>query len=119
MESEGHVTSSERYHGKQTVFEPEYGKLMLERMVIQSGAKLLYGVQIVGCEIENGLIKNVVAYAKTEKLIISADMFIDTTGDADLAVAADVPYESGSMDFGGFNQGSSLIFRSSIYIFRP
>lgn len=91
--------------------EPEYGKQLLEEMVLQSGTRILYGTHVVDCVKENGKIKSVIAYCKSGKIEIEGKVFIDATGDADLALAADVPVEIGNAEFCGLNQSVTMGFR--------
>lgn len=91
--------------------EPEHGKAMLEQMVLWSGCRILYGTHVVDCIKEDNKIKSVVAYCKSGKIEISGKIFIDTTGDADLAFAAEVPCEVGSAEFCGLNQSVTMGFR--------
>lgn len=112
LNQEGDVVPKSRF-AMNIVFDPERGKLMFERMLLQAGAKLLYGVNVVDCETQDNMITKVIAYGKSGRLEIKAKMYIDASGDADLAEAAGVPYETGANDFAGFNQGSTQVFRLS------
>lgn len=59
--------------------------------------------------LENGRIRGVVLENKGEAVQVSADMFIDATGDGDLAVSAGAPFEMGGPK--GELQPLSIIFR--------
>ncbi len=93
--------------------EPEYGKIMLEQMVLQSGARILYGVHVVDCEMHDGKLTSVICYCKQGRIEVRGSVFIDCTGDADLALAAGVPYEVGCAEFCGLNQSVTMGFRLS------
>ena len=93
--------------------EPEHGKIMLEQMVLQSGARILYGCHVVDCIKDNGKIKSVICYCKSGKIEVRGEVFIDCTGDADLSFAAEVPYEVGCAEFCGLNQSVTMGFRLS------
>ena len=93
--------------------EPEQGKVMLEQMLLSSGCRILYGVHIAECLVTDGHIDAVVAYSAAGKLVIKADVFIDTTGDAVVASAAGVPCEIGNGEFMGMSESSSMGFRLS------
>ncbi len=93
------------------VVEPEFGKMMLEEMVLQSGARILYGTHVVDCTKEDGKIKSVIAYCKSGKVEIFADAYIDCTGDADLIYAAGVPFEISSGEYCGLDQSVTMGFR--------
>ena len=93
--------------------EPEFGKIMLEQMLLQSGCRILYGAHVADCEIQNGRISRVIVYCKSGRIEVTGKVFIDCTGDADLAFAAGVPYEVGSAEFAGLNQSVTMGFRLS------
>lgn len=92
-------------------FDPDRAKLMLERMLLEAGARILYGVYVIDANVENDNIKEVVCHSKSGRAVIAAKIFIDTTGDADVAAYAGVPYEVGSPEFAGLNMSTTLAFR--------
>ena len=61
--------------------------------------------------LENNNIKEVICHTKSGRMAVSAKIFIDTTGDADVAAYAGVPYEVGSPQFAGLNMSTTLAFR--------
>ena len=95
------------------VIEPEMGKMELEQMLLQAGCRILYGVHVADCIVEDGKITSVVAYSKSGRMEISAKIFIDCTGDADLAFAAGVPCEVGNAEYCGLNQSVTMGIRLS------
>ena len=97
----------------QPVAEPEAGKVELEQMLLQAGCRVLYGIHVVDCEREGGRITKVTAYCKSGKVEIQGRIFIDATGDADLAFAAGVPCEVSSAEYCGLSQSVSMGFRLS------
>ena len=56
-------------------------------------------------------IRQVLCHCKSGKMSINAKIVVDTTGDADVAAAAGVPYEVGSAEFAGLNMSTTLAFR--------
>lgn len=109
LDAEGHATI--RAH--LPVVEPEYGRVMLEQMVLQSGARILYGTHVVDVEKEGDSIRRVIAYCKSGRIELEAPVYIDCTGDADLAVASGCPYEVGNAEFLGLNQSVTMGFKLS------
>ncbi|MBR5731237.1 MAG: FAD-dependent oxidoreductase [Firmicutes bacterium] len=107
LDAEGHAVMKPHL----PTAEPEYGKQMLEEMVLQSGTRILYGTHVVDCIKEDNKIKSVIAYTKSGKIEVEGKVFIDATGDADLALAADVPLEAGNAEFCGLNQSVTMGFR--------
>jgi hypothetical protein len=95
------------------VIEPEMGKMELEQMLLQAGCRILYGVQVVDAVVADGELRSVIAYSKSGRMEISARIFIDCTGDADLAFAAGVPCEVGNAEYCGLNQSVTMGFRLS------
>jgi hypothetical protein len=91
--------------------DPEKGKFMLESMLLEAGARLLYGTYVIDAAVENGNIKELICHTKSGKIAMSAKLYIDATGDADVAAYAGVPYEVGSPQFAGLNMSTTLGFR--------
>lgn len=95
------------------LIEPELGKMELEHMLLQAGCRILYGIHVTDCVVVDGSIRSVVAHSKGGRLEIGAKVFIDCTGDADLAYAAGVPCEVGNAEYCGLNQAVTMGFRLS------
>ena len=89
-------------------FEPEFGKLVLENMVTAAGARILYDATCMDVELEASNITKALFHTKGGVMSVSAPLFIDATGDADLAAMAGVPYEVGGVDFAGLNMSTTL-----------
>lgn len=87
------------YNNKKTygvnIFNEEYLKLILNRMVIESGADILLRSYLTEVSKENGHIVSVRVANKSGYTDIKADIFIDCTGDADLAYLAGCPFRLG------------------------
>ncbi len=91
--------------------DPEKGKLVLESMLLESGVSILYGTLVTDAAVENGKIGEVIFHSKSGRSVASARIFIDATGDADLAAFAGVPYAVGSPEFAGLSMSTTLAFR--------
>jgi len=91
--------------------DPEKGKVILESMLLESGARILYGTYFIETVTENNLIREVVCQTKSGRISVSAGIIIDATGDADVAASSGVPYEVGSPEFAGYNMSTTLAFR--------
>ena len=90
-------------------FEPEWGKFILENMVTAAGARVIYDATAYDVEMEGPeKIKKVFLHTKGGTCSVEADIFIDATGDADLAAMAGVPYEVGGKDYAGLNMSTTL-----------
>ena len=75
-------------HDGVTPFSAECLKLVAEELCDEAGVRLMYHSRVIGCDCEDGEIK--CAYVATPSGLeaIYAKAFIDTTGNASLAVAA-------------------------------
>ncbi len=69
-------------------FNEEVLKLVLQRMVLESGAKLLFHSYFVSTEMDGKTIKSVTVANKSGLMKLSAKYFVDCTGDADVATAS-------------------------------
>lgn len=77
------------------VFQEEYLKLILNRMVLRASVTPLFHSSVIGAEKEGAHIKAVTIANKSGVMSVKADYFIDATGDADLAVLCGCPYRLG------------------------
>ena len=95
-------------HRKCAAFVPECYKNTAEEMCEESGVKLMYHMMLIAADTENGSVT--AAYFATKDGIyrICAKVFLDCTGDADLAVKANSPTVYGDED--GTAQAASLFF---------
>ena len=74
-------------------FDPERYKLCAQRMVLEAGVTLYTNSYLTGCVCENNIIRQVIIENKNGAEAIESKVFIDATGDADLAYAAHVPMQ--------------------------
>ncbi len=87
--------SASHSNGNPGWFNPEEMKFLLDEMCEQSNVDLLFDTQLVGINRNEGHICSVNCLNKAGIQQLTADYFIDATGDADLAFYAGVPYETG------------------------
>lgn len=76
-----------------TIVETEYVKFVLDRMVEESGAQVLFHALAGRCERGPERIGRVFAETKAGSIPIEARVHIDCTGDADVAARAGLPFE--------------------------
>ena len=93
--------------------DPEKCKFEMETMLLQSGCRLLYGMHAVDVVMDGPNISSVVCYSKSGRSEIKASLFIDATGDADIAAAAGVPCEVGDAEYMGLNLAHTMGVRMS------
>ncbi len=93
-------------------FEPEWGKLILESMVVSSGARIMYDAACVDVEMaDENTIRRCVFHTKQGKIAVTARIFIDATGDGDVAFRAGAPCELGDPARSGVMQPATTFFR--------
>ncbi len=87
-------------------FSSEYLKVFLDEFVTQAGVQILFHSFVNQVVMEDGRIAAVIIQSKKGPLAVAADVVIDTTGDADVAFAAGVPYEQGREEDGMCQPGT-------------
>ncbi|MDR0490835.1 MAG: FAD-dependent oxidoreductase [Oscillospiraceae bacterium] len=93
--------------------DPEKCKFEMETMLLQSGCRLLYGMRAVDVVMDGPNIESVVCYSKSGRCEIKAQLFIDATGDGDIAAAAGAPYDVGDAEYMGLNLAHTMGVRMS------
>lgn len=94
------------------MFHEEYLKLLLNRMLTEAGVTILFHAYLVSAEVSGNDVKNVTVACKSECLTFSADVFIDATGDGDLAFLCGCPYQLGR-ESDNLCQPMTLCFRAA------
>ena len=96
------------------LIDSERAKFELESMVVGAGARVIYEAtvyDVVMDEDDPNKIKAVLAYCRGTRIIVYADMFIDASGDANVAAMAGAPVEYSAAEFSGYSSASSLACR--------
>ncbi|MGQ9632214.1 MAG: FAD-dependent oxidoreductase [bacterium] len=93
------------------ICDPEKTKYILEQMVLESGAKVLYNTYVIDSIVEDGFVKGVVIQNKSGRQAILSKVTVDCTGDGDVAAYAGAPFEVGWEKAEEYNQAVSLDFR--------
>lgn len=94
--------------GNDNWFNPEGMKFVLEDLLLEAGAEVLYHTHFIDAEVQDGWIQGIVVHNKAGLSYLTAKIFVDATGDADLAVMVHAPYQSGDEE--GYHQAMSLRF---------
>jgi hypothetical protein len=89
------------------IFDPEMLKTVLEDMAGETGCQILYNTEFLAAETANGKISGVLNHNRSGFSRISADVYIDGSADAVVALSAGVKCEEGRK---GKNQHMSLRF---------
>lgn len=107
-------------------FNDEYLKILLARMTREAGVDVLYHAKFLDCDAADGRIHSIRVSAGTELLTLTADQYIDCTGNADVAYTAGFPtrlgregdhlcqpmtlcFRIGDVDLETFNQNRGLM----------
>lgn len=93
--SPGHVLDTTNYISYVTPFSAEGLKIILDEMIEEAGVEVLFHTYLIDVEKENDQITNLVIANKDGISKIAATVFIDATGDADVAVRAGVGFQLG------------------------
>ncbi len=70
-------------------------KLLLEGLCLDAGVKLLYHTRVVDGHVQNGQLTHAIIENKSGRQAIAADVFIDATGDGDLAARSGCGFDLG------------------------
>lgn len=97
-------------HNSITPVSPDLVKIVAVEMCREAGVDILFEQELMGVEVDDqDRIEAVTVYGKLTRTRISAQVFIDGTGDGDLAYLAGVPHTSGQ-DGTAVMQPSTLMF---------
>ena len=104
------LTEMDGYNPKNRSFDPEIMKYILDGMAVEAGVELLYHTVFVDCVTsEDGHIKGILIHNKSGLRFVTGKIFVDGTGDGDLAVSAGTPFEKGRAS-DGLTQPMTLNF---------
>ncbi|MEN6643433.1 MAG: FAD-dependent oxidoreductase [Armatimonadia bacterium] len=93
-----------------TAFDPELAKLALDRMVAEAGVRRLLHTTLIGAVVDGQRLGKAITASKTGVQALGAKIFIDASGDADLAAWAGAEIEMGRPE-DGFCQPMTMNFR--------
>lgn len=97
-QSHGHRTCPK--HNSVTNIDPEGFKILAIEMCREAGVDVILHVETISTEVVDGKIKKAVFYGKGNTVTVNADIFIDCTGDGDLAYLSNCTFESGQAGTG-------------------
>ncbi|MCR6671335.1 FAD-dependent oxidoreductase [Devosia ginsengisoli] len=90
--------------------DPEVMKIAVMNVVRRAGVDLLLYTFAEDVVVQDGAVTGIVVLNKNQRTLVRAKIFIDASGDGDLAVMAGAQYEKGARDGTEF-QPVSLVFR--------
>ena len=93
-------------------FDPTGMRVVFQRMLDESGVRTICNLTAVESIREGERLRAVLVDTKQGRRAVAGRIFIDATGDGDLAANAGVPFEFGRASDGGV-QGMTMMFRLS------
>lgn len=97
-------------------FDVEITKLWLEKLCIEAGVELLYHTRVADALVEKGRLKAIITENTNGRQAWPADVFIDATGNGDLAVRAGCSFDMGHPETGLIQPLSLNILVSGILL---
>ncbi|HHV63004.1 MAG TPA: FAD-dependent oxidoreductase [Firmicutes bacterium] len=86
-------TQGRKRYGVQ--FDTETLKVLADEMIAEAGVKVLFHTFVAGAQVEDSRVKAVILESKSGRFAISARVFVDCTGDGDLAALAGAEFQKG------------------------
>ena len=91
-------------------FDPELFKIVCDEICNESGVKTILHAWAVGTIVKDNQIKAVIIESKSGRQVVTGKIFIDGTGDADIAWFSGAPYKKGRKS-DGLTQSMGTRFR--------
>lgn len=113
--SYGVAASRHRYcgmHNSVTLYDHEIFKFIALHKVLDAGIELLLHAEVTDVDVDNRVLKSIEITGKGWKITVYAKIFIDATGDGDMAYLTGASYEKGQKDTGVI-QPPTLMFTVS------
>ncbi|MCK4591595.1 MAG: FAD-dependent oxidoreductase, partial [Candidatus Latescibacteria bacterium] len=110
LEAAGGALRSYEGRWEECGFDPEVVKYIADQMVEEAGAELFLHSFTCNTILEDDRIKAVIIESKSGRQAITGEVFIDATGDGDIAALSGVPYEKGRKE-DGLLQPMTLMYR--------
>lgn len=87
-------------HDSVTMLNQEVFKVVAARKCLEAGVELLLHTCVIGVNLDNGRIVSITLFGKGNRLEVEAEVFIDATGDGDVAYMAGARYDKGQAGTG-------------------
>lgn len=98
--SPGHILDGTGYCSTVTPFDAEMLKVVLEEMVFESGADILYHTRLIDIAKEDDKIQSVFIHNRGGIQEIKAKHFVDASGDSEIVKLSGVPFTEGRPEDG-------------------
>lgn len=96
-------------HNSVTLYDHEIFKFVAIRKVLEAGIEVLLHTEIVSANVDNRTLKSIELMGKGWKIEVRAKVFIDSTGDGDMAYLSGASYQKGQAGT-GILQPPTLMF---------
>lgn len=96
-------------HNSVTVLQPDYFKIVAMEKCLEAGIEVLLHSELIDVKVVNRRMTQVTVMGKGMKIDVTANVFIDGTGDGDAAYLAGCSYEKGQKET-GLMQPPTLMF---------
>jgi len=106
----GHLYDTTTYTYTVTPFDAELMKITLEEMCHEANVDILYHTLFLGAQVKGNQILAVELASKHERLLMNGKLFIDATGDAEVAYKTGVTVQVGR-ESDGLNQPLTMNFK--------
>lgn len=87
-------------HNSVTIYDHEILKVVAFEKCLETGVDLLLHTEIIDTNVENGRLVSITLFGKSQCTEVRAKVFIDATGDGDVAYLAGAAYERGQDNCG-------------------
>ncbi|MBR0519841.1 MAG: FAD-dependent oxidoreductase [Spirochaetales bacterium] len=101
-------------HNSISGISPEAFKIVAVQMCLEAGVEIFFNQELLDVKVENNRVTAVTVYGKCTETVIEAKVFVDATGDGDLAYMAGAAFHLGQ-DGTGLMQPSTLMFTVTNY----
>lgn len=101
-------------HNSITPISPDWFKIVAVEMCREAGVSILFNNELLDVTVDNGRVSRVEVFGKCTHTLIDAKVYIDSTGDGDLAYMAGARYVLGQ-DATGIMQPCTLMFTVTDY----
>src|SRR5499427_3609844 len=106
----GHVVDDVGYAGTVTPYDPEELKMVCLQMTQEAGVRLLLHTWVVRAIRNDRRLTGVIVENKSGRQVAQASVFVDCSGDADVAALAGVEFAQGR-EGDGLTQPMSILFK--------
>ena len=98
------------WQSSQVSLEPLIVKSLIQEMLEEAGVQFLFASQATDALVEDGRLVGVIVQKRSGRELVRADLFVDASGDAEVAYQAGAPVQRGAEE-SGVMQPPTLLFR--------